>query len=86
MVIDGQGNAFEQASHVAEMGDRHADLAHLAAGENVIGVVARLGRQVEGDRQAGLTLGEVPPIKLVGGRGRRVPRIGAEQPRLVPLR
>ena len=40
-------------------GDRDADLADLAAGELVIGVIAGLGRQVEGDREAGLALLEV---------------------------
>ena len=37
----------------------HADLADLAARELVVGVVAGLRRQVEGDRQAGLALGQV---------------------------
>ena len=78
-------DALEQAPHVAEMGDRHADLADLAAREHVVGVVAGLGRQVEGDREPGLTLGEVPPVKLVGGLGRGMAGIGAEQPGLVPL-
>ena len=52
-------DAVEQRVHVAVVGDRHADLADLAAGELVVGVVAGLRRQVEGDRQAGLALGEV---------------------------
>ena len=41
---------------MAEVGDGHADLADLAASEWIVGVVAGLGRQVEGDRQAGLPL------------------------------
>ncbi len=82
----GQGDALEQAPHIAEMGDRHADLAYLAAGEDVVGIVARLGRKVEGDRKPGLTLGQVPPVKLVRGLGRGVAGISAEQPRFVPLR
>ena len=45
--------------HVALVRDRHADLADLAAGQLVVGVVAGLGGQVEGDRQAGLALGQV---------------------------
>ena len=78
-------DAVEQRAHVAEMGDRHADLADLAAGERIVGVVAGLGRQVEGDRKAGLALGEVLPVELVGGFRRRMPRIGAEHPGLVAL-
>src|SRR5438093_6162369 len=42
-------------------------------------VVAGLGRQIEGDRQAGLALGEVAPIELVRLRRRRVPRIRSEE-------
>ena len=37
----------------------HADLADLAARELVVGVVAGLRRQVEGDREPGLPLGQV---------------------------
>ena len=43
-------DTFQQRLHVAAVGDRHADLSDLAARELVVGVVARLGRQVEGDR------------------------------------
>jgi hypothetical protein len=38
------------------MADRHADLADLALGLRMIAVVAGLGRQIEGDRKAGLSL------------------------------
>ena len=68
----------EQRPHVAQVGDRHADLADLALGELVVAVVAGLRRQVEGDRQARLTLGKVLPVELVRLRGRRVAGIGAE--------
>ena len=80
-----QRNALEQAPHVAEMGDRHAHLADFAAGQRMVGVVAGLGRQIEGDRKPGLPLGEVLPVKLVGGACRGMAGIGAEQPGLVPL-
>ena len=65
-------NAGEQRAHVAQMRDRHADLADLAARQLVVGVVAGLGRQIEGDGQAGLALGEVLAVELVGLRRRRV--------------
>ena len=56
---------------LAEMGDRDADLADLAGGQRMVGVVAGLGRQVEGDRQPGLPFGQVRAVQLVR---RRVPR------------
>ena len=49
-------NALHQRPHVAEMGDRHAHLAHLAAGERIVGVVSGLRRQVESDRKPRLAL------------------------------
>src|SRR5581483_9197933 len=71
---------------VAEMADRHADSADFALGKRMIAVVAGLRRQIEGDREPGLPLAQVGAVKRVGGRGRRVPRIGAENPRLVAAR
>ena len=58
-------DAIEQGAHVAEMGHGHADLSYFAAGQLRVGVVAGLGRQIEGDGQARLPLGQVLPIKLV---------------------
>ena len=78
-------DAVEQRAHVAAMRDGHADLADLAARELVVGVVAGLGRQVEGDRQPGLALGEVAAVELVGLLGRRMPCVGAHHPRAVGL-
>ena len=42
--------------HVREGVDRDADLADLARGQRVVGVVADLGGQIEGDGEAGLPL------------------------------
>ena len=78
-------DAVHQRVHVAVVGDRHADLADLAAGELVVGVVAGLRRQVEGDREAGLALGEVAAVQLVGLLRGRMPRVGAHHPRPVAL-
>ncbi len=78
-------DAGEQRAHVAQMRDRHADLADLAARQLVVGVVAGLRRQIEGDGEAGLALGKVLAIELVGLGGGRVARIGADQPGLVAL-
>ena len=52
------------------------------AASGVVGVVAGLGGQVEGDRQAGLALGEVGPVQLVGRHGGGVARVGPHHPRL----
>ena len=63
------GDLVEQLRHVTEVGDRDADLADLAGGLGSVRVVAGLGRQVEGDRQACLPLGQVGAVELVGGGG-----------------
>ena len=73
----------EEFPHVAQMLDRHAYLADFAAAQDMVGVIGRLGRQVEGDGEAGLPLGEVQPVKLVGFLGGRMARIGAEDPGFV---
>ncbi len=82
----GERDRVEQRAHVAEMADRHADLADLAARQHVIAIVAGLGRQIERDREAGLAPGEVFPIERVRLSGVRMPRIGAENPGLVASR
>ena len=71
--------------HVALVGDRDADLADLAAGEDVVGVIAGLGGQVEGDREAGLALCQVAPVELVRAAGVGVARVGAHHPGAVAL-
>ena len=68
-------------SPIWEIGD--ADLADLAARQQVVAVVAGLGRQVEGDGKAGLSLGEVLAIELVRLARRRMAGVGAEDPGLV---
>ena len=60
------GDAVEQRAHVADMRDRDADLADLAARQRMVAVVADLGRQVEGDGEPGLALGEIGAVELVG--------------------
>ena len=78
-------DAVEELVHVALVGDRDADLADLAAGEDVVGVIAGLRRQVEGDGEAGLALGQVAPVELVGAPGVGVPGVGAHHPGAVAL-
>ena len=71
----------KQLVHVALVGDRDADLADLAAGEDVVGVIAGLGRQVEGDREAGLALGQVAAGRARWSGGRRSGRRRCASPR-----
>ena len=64
----------------ARLDDRHADPADLALRLGRVGVVAHLGRQVEGDRQAGLALLEQVAEALVGLLGGREARVLAHRP------
>ena len=59
-------DAVEEHAHVLEAGDGDADLADLALGQRVIGVVAHLRRQIEGDREAGRSLVEQVAVAVVG--------------------
>ena len=76
----------EQRPHVAEMADRHADLADFALGLRMVAVVAGLGRQIEGDRKAGLPLAQILAIELVRRSGGRMPGIGPEDPGFIAQR
>ena len=77
-------NAVEQHAHVAQVTDRHADLADLAFRHRGVGVVADLRGQVERDREAGLALGEVVAVELVRCASRRVARVRPHQPGRIP--
>src|SRR5262249_43962396 len=76
-------NALEQRTHIAEMGDRYADLADLALSQRMVAVVSGLGGQIEGDGKPGLTLGEVLAIERVGIARVGMTGVGAEDPGLV---
>jgi len=75
-----EGDALEELVHIVDGVDRDADLADLGQGEGVVGGVAGLGGQVEGDGEAGLPGGEVLPVEGVGGGGAGVAGVGAEDP------
>ncbi len=85
MVIDtdiwSSGNAVEQDLHVLDGVDGHAGLADIADDARVVGVVAAVGRQVEGDREAGLPGGQVAAVEGVGFLGRGEARVLAHRPR-----
>ena len=73
-------DAVHQRVHVALVRDRHADLADLAPRELVIGVVARLRRQVERDGEPRLALRQVAPVELIGPLRGRVAGVGPHHP------
>ena len=86
MVIDTrhlvERDAVEQRAHVEDRVDRHAGHADVARHARVVGVVAAVGGEVEGDRQALLAGGEVAPVEGVGVLGRREAGVLADGPRL----
>ena len=63
-----QRDAVEELPHVQDRVDRDARHADVAGHPRVVGVVAAVGGQVEGDRQALLPGGEVAPVERVGLR------------------
>src|SRR3546814_12251687 len=62
-------------------GDRHARLAHVAHHAGVVGVVAAVGREVEGHRYALLTGGKVAAVEGVALLGGGEARVLADRPR-----
>ena len=82
----GQRQTIEQPPHLAQVRDRHPDLADLAASQRRVRVVAGLGRKVEGDRQSGLALGEIASEELVGICRRTVSGIRSHHPRVITAR
>jgi hypothetical protein len=78
-------DAVEEGAHVTDVRDGDADLADLTDGELVVGVVAGLRRQVEGDREAGLPLRQVVAVQGVGLGRRGVAGVGAHDPGAVAL-
>src|SRR3954454_9182944 len=67
------------------MGYGHANLAHLAARQLVVGVVAGLRGQVEGHGQPGLPLFQVLSVQLVRLAGGGMARVGAHHPGAIGL-
>ena len=77
----GERDAREQDLHVGERVDRDAGAPHLAARERIVGVVAELRRQVEGDREPRLAALEQVAVALVRLLGRGEPGVLADRPR-----
>ena len=80
-----QGYPLQEDLHIPQAADGDPHLAHLAAGQGVVGVVPDLGGQIEGDGEARLALLQqvmVPPVGLLGGG---VSRVLAHGPQPAPV-
>ena len=75
-----QRDLVEQLLHIVNGRNRNAHLPHFALRDRVVRVVADLGRQIEGDAQAGLSLPEQIAIALIGFLRRGEARILAHRP------
>ncbi len=80
-----QRDAVEEHPHVEDRVDRHPGHADVAGDAGVVGVVAAVGREVERDRQALLSGGEVAAVEGVGVLGGGEPGVLADRPRLVDV-
>ena len=78
----GERDAGEQRAHVVDGIDRHAGHADVAAHARMVAVVAAVGGEIEGDRQALLPGGDVAPVEGVGILRRREAGVLADGPRL----
>ena len=74
-------DAVEQDLHVLERVDRHARLADVADDARMVAVIAAVGGEIEGDRQALLPGGEVAAVEGVRILGGREAGILADRPR-----
>ncbi len=75
-----QRDVVEEDLHVLDAVDRHARLAHVALDPRMIAVVAAVRGEVERDRNALLTRGQVAAVEGVRFLGRRKARILADRP------
>ena len=73
-------DAVEEDLHVLDRVDGHAGLAHVTLHPGVVAVVAAVGGQVEGHRQAHLAGGQVATVEGVGLLGGGEPGVLADGP------
>jgi hypothetical protein len=88
-----QRDAVEELPHVQDRVDRHTGHADVAGHPRMVGVVAAVGGQVEGHRQAllaGCQVATVEGVRLLGGGEPRVlpdgPRLGGVHRRIGPAK
>ena len=75
-----QRNAGEKNFGIKNRIDRHAGLAHVADDARVIGVVAAVRRQVEGDRQTFLPHRQITAVEGITFFGGRKAGVLADRP------
>jgi hypothetical protein len=80
-----EGDPVEEDLGVGQRVEGHADPAHLLGDVGVVGVIADLGRQVGGHRQAGAAPLQQVLVTGVGVVGRAEPAVLAERPQLVAV-
>ena len=78
-------DAVEQGPHVEDRIDRHARQPDIARDARVVGIVAAVGGEVEGDGEAFLAAGEVAAVEGVRLLGRREAGVLADRPGLVDV-
>ena len=78
-------NAREQRAHVVDGVDRHPGHADIAGDARMVGVVAAVGGEIERDREAFLSGGEIAAIECVGILRRGEPGILPDGPGLVDI-
>ena len=78
-------NAGEQGAHVVDGIDGDTRHAHIARDARMVGIVAAMGGEVEGDRETLLAGGEVAAVEGVRILGRGEPGILAHGPGLVDV-
>ena len=78
-------DAVEELAHVEDGIDRHAGHADIAGDARMVAVIAAMGGEVEGDRQALLAGGEVAAVEGVGFLGRREAGILPDRPGLLDI-
>ena len=74
-------NALEEQRHILDRIDRDAGLSDVARHPRIVGIVAAMGRQIEGDRERALALREAGAIGRIGGGGSRKAGILPQRPR-----
>jgi hypothetical protein len=76
----GKRDAVEEDLHVLHRIDRHACLADIALDAGVVGIVAPMGGEIEGDRKPLLPAGERLAVEGIGFLGRGEAGILADGP------
>ena len=75
-------DAVEQCAHVVDGVDRDTGHANITFDARMIAVVAAMGGEIEGDREALLAGGNVAPVERIRLFRRREPGVLADGPRL----